>query len=278
MALPGLNYAVLDANKLRDRATVEDLIAEYRRSGQRIMLPWVHVFEQSKRSGPEWWDRVHEYLRLEPRAVSLAKPSFVVMQEEQRTLRPRRGLRAVEDRRNTPGLRSFLSNPTPTRDIGQMRADVVSLFRRLHTPGWTTVLEGAVTFADTPTDRAEEKAIRQGLHRGDRGPLRETIVSLYRDGRLARTLAPLFDANSVAKRKAKALVRFPSMNALTILAHVTFGLRRRLQTPKTESEDNPACDIEAVLIAALGRRLVTDDAYARHLDEDLRIIARRIWA
>jgi hypothetical protein len=57
-----------------------------------------------------------------------------------------------------------------------------------------------------------------------------------------------------------------------------FGIRRKLQTPKTEPEDNPACDIEAVQIALYGRRLVTLDGDARQLEEDLRLITRDVWS
>jgi hypothetical protein len=53
--------------------------------------------------------------------------------------------------------------------------------------------------------------------------------------------------------------------------------RAKFQTPAGE-DDNHAADVEAVVIALYGRRLVTDDVLARELDEGMRVIARTIWA
>jgi hypothetical protein len=76
---------------------------------------------------------------------------------------------------------------------------------------------------------------------------------------------------------ASRLVGFASMSALTIVAYFYVGLRRLLQTPKPEPEDNIACDIEAVLVSLWGKSLVTDDVRAGELAEDLRTIARETW-
>ena len=62
MPLPGLNYAVLDANQLTNRSRIEDLFTEYAKTGQLIALPWVHLFEQSKGSADRW-DKAHQHLR-----------------------------------------------------------------------------------------------------------------------------------------------------------------------------------------------------------------------
>ncbi len=274
MALPGLDYVVLDANQLTVAATVAELIDEYRRTGTRIVLPWVHAFEQSKGSA-DWWDKVHAHLRAEPRAVHFAYPSFMVGFNERRTRRPQyTGIRRVEDRRNTVLMRRFLADPSPTRDISVMRAAVERIFRLLHVNDWSKVIVASVT-VDT---EAEAKAIRRGLQNGDRQPLRDAIVGYCREGRLEKALRHMLSINGMSWRRAAALVRFPSQNALTLLAYMCFGIRRKFQTPKLEPEDNPACDIEAVLIALYGRRLVTLDAGARELEEDLRLIARDVWS
>jgi hypothetical protein len=62
------------------------------------------------------------------------------------------------------------------------------------------------------------------------------------------------------------------------MTYMCLGMRQRYQTPKKESEDNLACDVEAVQIALYGRRLVSADQLALELDEDVRLIAREVWS
>jgi hypothetical protein len=55
-------------------------------------------------------------------------------------------------------------------------------------------------------------------------------------------------------------------------------LASRRETSLKVNRELDAADVEAVVIALYGRRLVTDDVLARELDEDVRVIARTIWA
>lgn len=273
MALPGLNYVVLDANQLTVESTVADLIAEYRRIGQRIFLPWVHTFEQTKGSA-NWFDKVHAHLRTEPHAVYLALPSWIVAQHERRMRRPQYGLRRIADRRNTMYLWRFLADPSPTADITELRTTVETMFRRTVVPGWTKILVESVR---VDTDE-EARSIRRGLQTGDRRPLREAMIGYVRLGRLEKALGHLLSSGGWSWRRAADLARYPSQNALTLLAYMFLGMRQRYQTPKKGSEDNLACDIEAVQIALYGRRLVSADRLALEMDEDLRLIARAVWS
>jgi hypothetical protein len=272
VSLPGLNYVVLDANQLTVGPKVERLLAEYRQSGQRIVLPWVHTFEQTKGSA-DWFDKVHRHLRAEPRAVHLAYPSWIVAHRERKSRRPRTALRHVIDRGNTPFLQYFLADPRPTADISALRATVERMFRLASRPGWPEILVNSVR-VDT---EAEERAIRKGLQTGDRTALRDSLVGYVRLGRFERAIGHLLATNGTSWRRAAHLVSYPSQNALTLLAYMLLGMRRRYQTPKRESEDNLACDIEAVQIALYGRGLVTQDQLAREMHDDLRLIARELW-
>ena len=133
--LPGLNYVVLDANQLRVEPTVAKLLAEYRATGQGIVLPWTHVFEQSKGSA-DWFDKIHEHLRLAPEAVALAKRTTALNQEERRIRRP---VRDVTDPRNTARLREYLAGSCV--DFVNLKARAESLFRHENpVQAWVTKL------------------------------------------------------------------------------------------------------------------------------------------
>jgi hypothetical protein len=273
MGLPGLPFTVIDANQLRIEKTVSDLVAEYRATGQRTALPWVHLYEQTKGGDAAGFDRVHEHLRAEPRAFFIARPTFVLHALERRAGRPIRGVRRIEDRIETVAFRKYLRDPRATADISALQAAVAGVFRRLNVPGWTKLLQDGIRF-DT---QDEEKRIRKALAEGDRAPLCRATAEFARLGRLERTMGGLFSVNGGSWRRAERLASYASMSALTILTYVHVGSRRRLQTPKKEPEDNPAADIEAILLALFGRRLVTADTFARETDEDMRRIAREAW-
>jgi hypothetical protein len=272
-ALPGLNYVVVDANQLRMEKTIAGLVAEYRASGQRIALPWVHFYEQTKSGSAAGFDDVHEYLRAEPQAVMVATPSFLLHSVERRTGRPVRALRHLDSRPYTRALRSFLRDPRPTADISVFKVKMQATFATIHTKGWREILMGAVKF-DTA---AEAKAIRKALAAKDRQPLRDAVIEFCRIGNLRLSLEHLLRVNGISWRAAAPLVRYPSMSALTILANLWLGLHWTMQTPKKEPEENPACDVEAVLVALYGKRLVSADRVALALDEDMRSIARAVW-
>jgi hypothetical protein len=124
MALPGLNYVVLDANQLvaGDGATVARLIAQYRSTGQLIVLAWVHAFEQSKGSA-DWWDKAHAHLSTEPDALIYAMPSDYLITLEREATAPPYAINMIEDRANTAILRTLIANPGPTKDISVMRCE-----------------------------------------------------------------------------------------------------------------------------------------------------------
>jgi hypothetical protein len=272
-ALPGLNYVVVDANQLLVDMTIKGLVAEYRASGQRIALPWVHLYEQTKSGSAAWFAKVHEYLRAEPQAVMLANPSFVLNTIERRTGRPVRSMKWIDSRPNTRVIRSLLRSPQPNADISDFRREAQTMFGIVHKPGWREILVDSVKL-DT---EAEAKALRKALAAKDRQPLREAVVEYCRLGRLRRALEQLLRVNGISWRRARLLVRYPSMSALTIIAHIWLGLYWKTMTPKKEPEANPACDVEAVLVALYGKRLVSADRVALALDADMRLIARAMW-
>ncbi len=108
------------------------------------------------------------------------------------------------------------------------------------------------------------------------GPLNK--LGYVRLGRFEKALGHLLSKNGVSWRRATALAAYPSQSALMLLAYMCLGMRQRYQTPKSESEDNLACDIEAVQIALYGRGLVSADRLAVEIHDDLRLIAREVWA
>lgn len=272
MALPRLNYVVLDANQLGKSGAIEGLIEEYRASGQLVMLPWVHLYEQSKASTATSFDMAHNRMRAEPAAFSVTKATLEIIQAELQA-GPQLALEAIEDAPEGAALRAFLSDRRPTADISKMAARVEHAFHSVHQPGWASLLRTGVAV----NDEAVAKQIRKGLHSGDPGPLRDAVVAYYRGGRLEATLRELLADNPAPKNDASPLLRYPSMSALTVLTYFCLGLRWQFKTPKKQHEDNPACDTEAVLIALYGRMLITDDGEARALDADVRAVASAIW-
>jgi hypothetical protein len=267
MALPGLKYVVLDANEVREAGTVAALIDEYRKSGQRIVLAWVHAFEHSKGSA-DWWDKAHAYLSSEPEAVIYAMPSSYLIALERENRAPHTELSEIEDNANSGILRRLIADPRRTTDISAMRATVEQRFRELNRTGWVDLLDNGVRIDD-----ADLRRMRRGLQDDDREPIRAAVVEWCKEGKLQQTLAGLIDD----REEAAQLMQFPSMSALTIVAYFYVGVRRQVQTPRRESEDNIACDIEAALVALYGRRLVTRDGFAQELDQDLRLIANAVW-
>jgi hypothetical protein len=273
MSLPGLNYVVIDANKLTSKDTIGPLIAEYHASGQRLALPWVHLYEQSQGSS-NWFDKVHRELRAEPQAIILGKPTFVLIAEERRTERRIHGLRHIEDRRKTLPFRAFLNDPSPTADLSNLRSFATGFFRGVHPPSWTKMLTNAVAVTDL-----EAKAIRRGLQNRDRTPLRAAVLEAYEPKTIERALLGL----GLSRRDSARLSRFPSFSALTIVIHACFGLRMRMQPPAPgqlgvqDWEDNHAADIEGILISLYGRRFVSNDGFAKELHEDMRSIASDLW-
>ena len=276
VGLPGLKFVVLDTNKLRDEVVVQALIAEYRLSGQRVVLPWSHLYEQSKGGSAKGFDRGHVTIRAEPAAFMLAMPSSLIVQAEQHTRQPQYRLDAIEEPRNGEALRAFLADPRPTTDISGLRAHVEQMFHAIHRPGWADKLRNGGVTVDDPT---LAKAIHKGLHATppDRGPLRRAVLEFHRERNTERLIRMLLETNLLPPEDAAHLVSYPSMIALTVLTYFCLGVRWRYQTPKKEHEDNPAADTEAVIIALYGKGLITDDSIARDLEEDMRIVAGQIW-
>lgn len=104
-----------------------------------------------------------------------------------------------------------------------------------------------------------------------------TVASALSRATIQSFIERVLGANIASARDARRLSRFPSFHALTLLAHVCMATRAKYQPPGGD-DDNHAADVEAVVIALHGRHLVTADRLARELNEDMRIIARTIWA
>ena len=99
MPLPKLPYVVIDMNQAR-RGDVDALIAEFRRSGQLVMLPRVFDYELTKSVNgavKTILESTEQLLRC-PEMVAYARPTYLLRYDERRWRRPLALVDIIDDR------------------------------------------------------------------------------------------------------------------------------------------------------------------------------------
>jgi hypothetical protein len=276
--VPSLPYVVVDTNRLRVPEVVEPLLAEFDRTGQRIMLPWTSTYELTKGIGNNFVKSVRLLMRR-PEAISVATAAIVLFRHHEVPLRTL--VSDVTDEASTSALRDIIGRlATGSLSECETREGLAPLARRaadyIGGLGFESLFRNTTEAIVTKLAKTERNAIGAALRAGDRGPMRRTILSIATPEGLAEWLVAI----RVDPEAAQHLSRLPSLAALTVLAPITASFPWAVLGGLESTKDPPVnrgVDMESVLIALYGRNLVTKDEQARWLYEDLRAMADDLW-
>ncbi len=272
------NFVVLDMNTCRSEAAVQPLLDEYDRAATGIYIPAIANWELTKGTD----DTLPASLRLlaqRPEAVSVAFHTYVVKGHEKKYKRRV----DIVDNRHTRNIRDVLRGlRDDTREIDPATVAVVREHWRklLDREDDANVLRQLEQIHRRELAQSRANLIRDALQADppDRRPFRTYLVEALGDREdLARFLVGV-DYGHVTARK---LAAFPSISLLYLIALHAMALRWRVFGGVAGARDdrlqNDMVDAEYAVLAAYGRDLVTRDAGARAMYEDLISVAGTLW-
>lgn len=299
MGLPGHPYVVLDMNHCRRHETVAELIREYDRSGQLIVLPRIWGYEATKSEDAAFstFEASTRHFLHRPDAFAVAEVPYLLRLQEKRVQRPAR-LSEIVNAEHTEDFRLILrrlnaGGSDVVRVLERYLADTARYWKRIMTKrGGVLVVRRLVgLFDNVYKDRKVEdpsipsadalrpliKAARKALPRGDRGPLRELIFATASH----RPIEKFLGSMGYSPGSARGVAVAPSFSFTEYFVFLSIAFRwqllRGIDTYTDDEIESDLCDTEYAQSALFGRGIVSDDGWVRDVYEDMSVLSPRFW-
>lgn len=279
MALPRFNYVVVDTNLVRKAAVIDPLLAEFRASGQIIMLPWTAMYEYYRKNTSTFWASV-EHFTKEPDAVAFAQPTMEIFRNVE--LRYRRVASDVTAPAQTKNIRKLLRNfrdGTIDYDHADRALATATTNATKHIRPWEGVLRN-VTRLYKGAATSQTAAIQTAFLAGNRGPLLHALNTFLSTSKIAEILAAMpIRGKLIGKVTARRLAERPTFATLMMLAigirSYEWALRQGVENAKGLVNDG--IDIESILVALYGKDFISTDVRAMELYASLLVLADMRW-
>jgi hypothetical protein len=284
LGLPSQNFVVVDMHMLRRPSVAEPLVADYRATGQMILLPWRQLYEMAKseQAVSTFAACVAPYL-CEPNVLGVAHPSFKLAGDERR-FRVKHA--TVVDQNETGNIHRMIASlrkgdRTAEAHIGAflgaVRERALRILDHEDDPRVVKALAAWWKTQQTTQDRANE--IQRKLRAGERASFRSELIQLLSLENLTRIL---FGINVGYKfRTIERISQWPSISALKAIAQLALGLHWRVmhgvEAQSKEKLVNDGSDVEYCLIALYGRSFYTEETKWRELYGDCQAVCHNLW-